>query len=44
MSKTIAKSHSYAEFWERNRKSGGHLLKRTIYDKGYKVKEQRGFL
>ena len=36
MSKTLAKSHRYAEFWERNRKSGGHLLKRTIYDKGYK--------
>lgn len=35
--KTKAKVHQYAGFWERNRKSNGYLLKRTVMKYGVSI-------
>lgn len=37
MSKTMTFKQKNQMFWERNRKSGGHLLKKTIGSIGYKI-------
>ncbi|MDE7222840.1 MAG: carbohydrate ABC transporter permease [Acetatifactor sp.] len=37
MTKAVTKKHKNSDFWERNRKSDGYLLKKTILDIGVRI-------